>query len=246
MKLLMLGSTGYHPNETRHTLCLMIPELGIVLDAGSGMFRVREHLLAGSLDIFLSHAHLDHVFGLTFLFDLLVDRDIERVRVHALPNILDAVKTHLLAPAIFPVPLPCEYVPLVDRFDLPRGGVLSHFPLVHPGGSTGYRLDWPDRSLAYVTDTTASLDAPYLEHIQGVDVLIHECYFPDSLRRLALKTGHSHTSPVCQIAREAKVGRLILVHMNPLVSEFDSIGLELARSIFPATEIGYDGMEIDF
>ena len=42
MKILLLGTAGYHPSETRHTACVMLPEAGIVLDAGTGFFRVRE------------------------------------------------------------------------------------------------------------------------------------------------------------------------------------------------------------
>ena len=43
MKLLLLGTSGYHPSEQRQTACLMLPEVGIVLDAGTGFFRVRQH-----------------------------------------------------------------------------------------------------------------------------------------------------------------------------------------------------------
>ena len=67
MKLLLLGTGGYHPNQRRHTACLMLPEAGIVLDAGTGFFRVRQHVATPSLDILLTHAHLDHVVGLTYL-----------------------------------------------------------------------------------------------------------------------------------------------------------------------------------
>lgn len=65
MKLVLLGTTGYHPNRRRHTACMFLPEVGVVLDAGTGMFRVRDHLATSHLDIFLTHAHLDHVVGLT-------------------------------------------------------------------------------------------------------------------------------------------------------------------------------------
>ena len=46
---------------------------------------------------------------------------------------------------------------------------LDNFPLDHPGGSIGLRLDWPGHSMAYVTDTTATVDAQYIEAIRGVD-----------------------------------------------------------------------------
>jgi ribonuclease BN (tRNA processing enzyme) len=51
---------------------------------------------------------------------------------------------------------------------------------------------------------------------------------------------------VAQAARRAGVGRLLLVHLNPLAAEEDPIQLEIARSIFPRTEIGKDLMELDF
>jgi transposase len=81
MKLLVLGSTGYHPNEHRHTACMMLPEIGVVLDAGTGMFRVGRHLQTSTLDIFLTHVHLDHVVGITYLFDVLNEKPLDAVRL---------------------------------------------------------------------------------------------------------------------------------------------------------------------
>jgi ribonuclease Z len=246
MKLLFLGTTGYHPNNRRQTACLMLPELGVVLDAGSGLFRIREHLTAPALDIFLTHAHLDHVMGLTFLFDVLYEKKMRHVFVHGEAAKLQEIEQHLFSPALFPVKPPFEYRPLTQRVQLADGAQLTHFPLEHPGGCVGYRLDWPDRSLAYVTDTTARSDAPYLEQIRGVDVLVHECYFPDGWEEKAELTGHSCTTPVARLARDAEAGRLLLVHINPLSENDDPIGLDVARKIFPAAEIAEDGQEIEF
>ena len=246
MKLVVLGSTGYHPNELRHTACLMLPALGVVLDAGTGMFRVRDWLATPHLDIFLTHAHLDHVFGLSFLFDVLAGHEATTVTVRAEAEKLAAIEEHLFSPLLFPAKLPCNYQPLAESFELSDGGRLTHFPLEHPGGTVGFRLDWPDRSLAYVTDTTARPGAAYLDAIRDVDLLLHECYFPDSEQRLADLTGHSHTTPVAELAQEANVGRLVLLHIYPLYSEEDPIGLDVARRIFPATEIAHDRMEIEF
>src|SRR5580658_6155540 len=121
MKLVVLGSTGYHPNELRQTACFMLPELGLVLDAGTGMFRVRNWLSTPTLDIFLTHSHLDHVFGLTFLFDVLVGHESTAVTVHAEADKLAAIEEHLLSPLLFPVKLPCRYEPLAGPVKLPGG-----------------------------------------------------------------------------------------------------------------------------
>ena len=61
MKLHLLGTAGYHPTQRRHTACLMLPEVGLVLDAGTAMFRIRDLIQTRHLDIFLTHTHLDHV-----------------------------------------------------------------------------------------------------------------------------------------------------------------------------------------
>ena len=246
MRLHLLGTAGYHPSTTRQTACLMIPEQGIVLDAGTGFFRVRDHLATRELDIFLSHAHLDHVVGLSYWFDVVNQRKVDRAMVHGLPEKLAALCRHLFSEHLFPTPLPYDYRPLDKPVTLSGGGKLTHFPLVHPGGATGFRLDWPDHSLAYITDTTAAPDAPYVAHIRGVNLLVHECNFRDGEEALAAKTGHSCTTPVAQVAKRANVGRLLLTHFNPLVAGDDPIGLETARKIFPNTELAHDGMEVEF
>src|SRR5580658_8753333 len=122
MKLVVLGSTGYHPNELRQTACFMIPAAGVVLDAGTGMFRVRDWLATSELDIFLTHAHLDHVVGLTFLFDVLHQKQVNRVTVHADAAKAAAIQQHLFSELIFPVALPCDFCNLTDAVPLPLGG----------------------------------------------------------------------------------------------------------------------------
>ncbi len=246
MKLVMLGTTGYHPNDRRQTLCSVIPECGVMLDAGTGMYRAGRYLETSELDIFLTHAHLDHVIGLTFLFDVIRERDLTRITVHGSPPTLAALDEHLFAEALFPARPPCEFRPLTADVELPRGGRLSCFALEHPGGVLGYRLDWPGHCMAYVTDTTAAVDADYVAKIEGVDLLIHECYFPDAKADWAKKTGHSSITPVAEVARKAKVGRLVLVHLDPGAAEEDPVGLEVGRAIFPATELADDLVALDF
>ncbi len=246
MKIVLLGTTGYHPNDRRHTPCMMLPECGVMLDAGTAMYRAPAYLQTPEVDIFLTHVHLDHVIGLSYLFSILHVHPLDRVTVHGEPQKLAAVEEHMFSEHMFPKRPPFESRPLADEVALAGGGRLTHFPLKHQGGSVGYRLDWPGRSMAYVTDTTAAVDADYIERIRGVDLLIHECYFPDAHAEFAEMTGHSSTTPVAEVARAADVGRLILVHLNPLSIEDDPIGLDVARAVFPQTELGEDLMEVEW
>ncbi len=246
MRLILLGTTGYHPNDRRQTPCLLLPECGVMLDAGTAVYRAGEYLKTDELDIFLTHAHLDHVVGLTFLFTVMRAHPLRRITLHALPEKLAAVERHLFSDALFPTRPPFDFRPLEETYALQGGGRLTHFPLEHHGGSVGYRLDWPGHSMAYVTDTMADPKAAYAAKLHGVDLLIHECYYSDSQADWAQKMGHSHTTPVAETARQAGVKRLVLVHLNPESTEDDPIGLDAARKIFPNTILGEDRLELDF
>ncbi|MCB9453707.1 MAG: hypothetical protein H6672_19940 [Anaerolineaceae bacterium] len=136
-----------------------------------------------------------------------------------------------------------NWEPLGTNHVLPGHGKLSYFALNHTVECYGFRFDWEERSLAYIMDTVADRDADYVQHIKGVDVLIHDCYLPDSWQEFARVTGHSHLSGVAQIAAKAEAGRLVLTHHNTAGLELD---MESARAIFPQTIKAYDGLEISF
>jgi ribonuclease Z len=247
MKIVLLGTTGYHGNDRRQTACMLLPELGVMFDAGTALYRASDYLQTESLDIFLSHAHLDHCIGLTYLFDLRAELpELDRVTVHGEPAKLDAIGEHLFSELLFPVRPPFEMTPLAPEIRLADGARLTNFPLKHPGGSVGFRIDWPDRSLAYVTDTIAASGADYVKKIRDVDLLIHECYFDDDDPERADLTGHSCLTPVLQVAAAANVKRLVLVHISPLMRDDAEMDVERVRHLFPKVEIGVDRMELEF
>lgn len=242
MQIVLLGAGGYHPNSRRHTACVMLPEIGVVFDAGTGAFRIPAHLATDRLDIFLSHTHLDHVFGLTSLIGLFDGDDASRMTVHAEPDKLDTIRDHLFSPLLFPVQPNFTMAPLADTVEVTGGGLVTSFPLVgHPGGTSGFRLDLPDgKSVAYITDTIADIDADYTRRIKGVDLLIHEAYFEDDRRKLADLTGHSCLSDVVTIAESAGVEQLVLVHMNPRDDRDDPLDLSDAAERLPSVAFGKD------
>ncbi len=224
------GTAGYHPSEERHTSCYYLPDCGLLLDAGTGIFRLTAELLDNpreSIDVLLSHAHLDHVVGLTFLLDTMAVTKLKHVRVIGEQDKLSAIRQHLYDSLLFPVPPEFEFVELsrnVTRFPLGVEGafLVDWIPLKHSGGSLAFVLETDGRRLAYVTDTTATLESPYVAALRDIDLLLHECNFGDEHRELAEKTGHSWLSAVTEVVRRCRPKRTLLTHHNPLAKMLGS------------------------
>ena len=253
MKIEFLGTAGYHPNAQRHTSCSYISEIegasgcGILLDAGTGLFRLIGRPLPRTLHILLSHAHLDHVSGLTYLLNVLWGRD-TKVMVYGDARTLDVVKTALFDSPLFPLPLdhPTVTVEPGTPFEV-CGAHVSTFLLTHPGGSLAYRLDWPDKSLAYVTDTAG--DGRYIDFVRGVDLLVHERNFSDSLHEIAAVSGHCTSEQVLRVVQEAGVKNIALTHFNPLTEteplDEDSLLASLVEYC-PDAVSARDGLSVEF
>lgn len=224
----------------------MLPELGLIFDAGTGMFRVRDLIETDTLDIFLSHVHLDHSIGLTFLYDILWEKEMSRVTVHVDSDKIETIERHLYNEQLFPVPPNFEIRPLGNSpLQLDNEFTITSIPLIHPGGAHGFRLDGSAASLAYITDTTADVDADYVTAIGGVDTLIHECHFADGWESKALLTGHSCLTPVAEVAAKSNVGRMFLVHINPLDETDSPLDLDSVSEIYNSITVATDQLVID-
>lgn len=247
MQVEFLGTAGYHPSATRHTSCAYLPATApgcdFVLDAGTGMFRLVGRQMPSELHIFLSHAHLDHVSGLTYLLDI-VRQDSCAVTVYGSARCLDTVRNDLFDSPLFPVPFRYNTQEVRPGMTLQIHGVsVTVHPLTHPGGSLAYRFDWPDTSLAYVTDTAG--DERYIEFIRGVDLLIHERNFSDSLHELATLSGHCTSGMVVRMAAQAQVKRMAITHFDPR-TENDPLEEDSMRASCPQAISAYDGLTVEF
>ena len=264
VKLVVLGSNGGRPNDLGHTACYAIHELGITLDAGTGLCRMVDYLQTNEFDVYLTHDHPDHTWGLAYVWSIFwrkMTRDAmardgpaeaqailaslgespPRVRVHLAPDhvqnvqyLVQKFRDHALI----------EYVPLEATEELSPGTRLTSFPVEHRTDELcfGFRLDGPRGSLAYVTDTYGEPAAGYTDNIRGIDVLLHDCCVLDDDPEFARRVGHGAITPVAQLAAEAQVGRLALIHLSPMRPEAGGPELDRAHAIFPRTEVAFDRM----
>jgi ribonuclease Z len=87
--------------------------------------------------------------------------------------------------------------------------------------------------VAYSCDTEASDDIARLA--EGASILLHEAS--------GAMSGHSSAEDAARIAAQARVSRLVLVHLPPGLSDAD---LVQARRIFPAMELGAELSAYEF
>jgi ribonuclease Z len=261
-ELVILGSSGAIPQEGMMTTSLAIRMDGLLLllDAGSGLAR----LLGGSLrrlvpppqhpvHVFLTHLHLDHIVGLTFLPAMWknptvihvpsvdggdVDADVEPRRgCERLQGLFGGP----FFPLAFHELLPSVSSETVTPGVMEIGGYrLEARWQRHPGRSLGYRLG---DLLAFVTDSSS--DAGTVEFVQGVRLLVHEASWSETSkggRARAALTGHSTAEQAATIARDAQVGELLLSHLPPSEDGYLNELLAEARAMFPRTELCFDGL----
>jgi ribonuclease Z len=76
------------------------------------------------------------------------------------------------------------------------------------------------------------------------DLLIHDGTLDDELADKAYEDGHSTASQAAEIAKRARVKRLILTHISARYKDAKILA-EQARRVFPKTDVAEDFMEIE-
>lgn len=233
MNLTPLGTNGFIPSFGRHTMSflLLTDDQAIVLDAGTGLARLLEPEIQrrvqpySSLNILLSHYHLDHVVGLSYLPAVWPAGTVSIYGpgppfVETQP---DAALDQLLSPPLFGAALrdfPARVsVTAVREEELTLGGIsISFRAQKHPGGSVGMRLA---DSVVYMTDTVVDPEAE--SFLRGADLLLHEVWATDEEARATQPelAGHSFAGGVADLAVRSGVKRVMPVHFHPKRSNKD-------------------------
>jgi len=237
----------------------------LVLDAGTGIRRLGGTLGSiASVDILLTHLHMDHLQGLGF-FAPLYQPGLE-VHIWGPPSSTLNLQQRLLrylSPPLFPVrlrELPCRLtlhdVPL-GRFRI--GGLDLEADLVcHPGPTVGYRITAGETPVTYIPDHEPALGVQHFPSepawtsgfalARGAALLIHDAQYADEDYPRFVGWGHSAIRDVLAFARLAGVQRLMTFHHNPGYSDDDLDRLlEAARRTRPPFQIlpGREGFTLE-
>ena len=99
----------------------------------------------------------------------------------------------------------------------------------------------PGEKIVYASDTRPC--ASTVSAAKGANLLIHEATYADTESKLARERGHSTAKAAADIAKRAKVGKLVLIHMSARYRDSAPIEAE-ARSVFKDTIVAQDGEDI--
>jgi phosphoribosyl 1,2-cyclic phosphodiesterase len=229
----------------------------LILDGGTGLRLLGKNLIKNAVpvdaDIFYSHCHLDHICGLPFFDPCYVPTSRLRLWADNLASdvgLAEAVDLLMSAP-LFPITFDSFKAKIGFR-NFRVGDVLRPHPAItvrtaplnHPGGSTGYRIEYDGRSVAYITDTEhcpAELDRKVLELAADVDLMIYDSNFTDEEWPAHRGWGHSTWQEGVRLANEARARSLALFHHDPEHDDeiLDRVAAEARlhhRSAFVAAE----------
>ncbi|MCP4401292.1 MAG: MBL fold metallo-hydrolase [bacterium] len=235
-KIILLGSAGAVTNGDRDNVSLALSiqpkeraDYQLLIECGGSA----AHKLAKlgipyeSLeDIILTHAHLDHIYGLPGLVFSMIYRDLSRkkpLRIYCPEEAVETIRTlldffGLRRERSFPVEIkgiPAEeHSPVFDNEHI----LVTASPVDHAPGVATFGLRIENKLSGKVV--VYSGDTGYSERLirlaENADMLFHEC---SGLSQQPIPSSHSNALEVGQVALQCKAKKLVLLHFDCVLND---------------------------
>ena len=240
----------------------------LIFDGGTGVRTLGLSLLDEfrgrniRASFFLTHYHWDHIQGIPFFGPLYGEdneftfysfpssfpdaRGEDKGRLIGVEEMLEGQMKNPYFPVnLALLPSQRNFVE-IDRTPIKQGMASIHpFPMNHPQGARGYRIESNGASIVYATDLEhgyPALDTVVREYSQNANVLIYDSqYTPDEYSQ-HVGWGHSTWEEATRVAQDAGVEHLILFHHDPARTDqmmFEVV--ERARRKFHNTTAAKEG-----
>jgi phosphoribosyl 1,2-cyclic phosphodiesterase len=212
----------------------------VILDAGTGIRELGRSLVAAAngngiaADIFLTHAHWDHIQGIPFFAPIFQPGN--RFTIwgqKTLETSIDRVIRDQMSPVVFPVTFEqldatVDFCEIAEERRTGNGYHVTAFAVRHPGGALGYRFSGRSEnagSFVYISDNELNPTVPYgsradwkdrlVDFVRGATVLVHDAMYTADEYEKHRGWGHSTYEDAVELALDAGVKHLVLFHHRP-------------------------------
>lgn len=206
----------------------------LVFDAGTGICNLAKKMMTtplgkgqGSISIFLSHTHWDHIQGIPFFVPIFIPGN--RISIYGCGrpgvSLADALEGQV-ATVYSPICSMSNFPATVEIHELTgdtvEGAPVKWSSMPHGGIHTQvYRVEEGAKSFVYMTDVEYPNGIPdeAIAFARDASVLIHDTHFRKSDYQPG--SGHSSVETAVELARRANVRKLVLYHYHPDYDDAD-------------------------
>jgi len=199
MKINVIGCSG--AKFPRHNAPAFLLDEEILFDAGSLTSTLNEKAQMKIRNIFITHAHLDHIRSIPFLADnIVVGKKHTKITLFSISPVISMIKRHLFNSAVWPdftiIPNPGDAILNLVALKAGEPVILDGYTITphkvnHTLPAVGYLVEDIKGKRFFYTGDTGPTAATWkkIKHSK-LDCLIIDVSFPNSMRDLAIKTGH--------------------------------------------------------
>lgn len=228
----------------------------IIFDAGSGIRGLGRCMVREAGDepidasIFLTHFHWDHIQGIPFFTPIYNPKNHVTFFSASDRPLQDVLEGQMSKP-YFPI----DFSQVAARRDFDsiekgaevhtKGAIIRPFPLCHPQGCYGYRVESGKAVIVYATDHEHGnpvFDNTLREYAEDADILICDAQYTPEEYETHRGWGHSTFRNACLVARDAGARQLLLFHHDPDHNDATVSQIEQrAREEFENTVAAWEG-----
>lgn len=229
----------------------------VIFDAGSGIRALGQTLMQEAdgkpihTKIFLTHFHWDHIQGIPFFVPLYGPKNHISFFSGSTGRPLQETLEGQMAKPYFPIDFG-QVAAKRDFHQIEVGGsvevgglTIRPFPLNHPQGASGYRIESRGSVIVYATDYEHGVkesDSTLSEYAQDADILICDAQYTPAEYETHRGWGHSTWENAVLLAREANAQHLMLFHHDPLHDDQTMMRISQdARIEFENTTAAWEG-----
>ncbi|MCX7275676.1 MAG: 3',5'-cyclic-nucleotide phosphodiesterase [Burkholderiales bacterium] len=224
MQVRVLGCSGGIGAGARTTSFLV--DQDILLDAGTGVEDLAIGELAAIDHVFLTHSHLDHIAALPLMIDSVGGLRARPLVVHALPETITALKTHIFNWVIWPdfTEIPHYERPWMVFEPFAVGATLEidgrwirSLPASHTVPAVGFHVFNERASLVFSGDTGPNDEFwRVVNSIENLRYLIIETALPNRDEDLALTSRHLYPIHLGrELEKFERQAQLLITHLKP-------------------------------